>query len=106
MCFIHFVIFSETPEVGEAKASVSDKDRKILLGVFGAVVGMGAAAFTYNYIRKRRIANARRSSSNGVTSNDPEEGREMKPLMKNGSDKKQTVEYSDEKQNKTEEVES
>lgn len=62
-----------------------------MLGLFGAVVGMGAAAFVYNQIRKKKRANAPRNSSNGVKKDDPEEGKEMKPLITNGENKKATV---------------
>lgn len=74
-----------------------------MIGLFGAVIGCGIAAFGYNHIRKRKRANASRTTTNGINKNDPEEGREMKPLMKSGSGK-QTVEYEDERPNKTEEV--
>lgn len=80
---------------------MSQKDTKILIGLFGAVIGCGVAAFAYNHIRKRKRANASRSSTNGISKNDPEEGREMKPLMK-GDSGKQAIEYNDEKPNKTE----
>lgn len=66
---------------------------------------MGAIAFIYNHIRKKKRANAGRST-NGVLRNDAEEGKEMKPLIKNGEDKKPTIVYKDESQDKSEEVRS
>lgn len=96
-----FFLFLATASVGEAKEPVSQKDTKILIGLFGAVIGCGVAAFGYNHIRKRQRANASRTATNGINMNDPEEGKEMKPLMKNNSGK-QTVEYQDERPDKTE----
>lgn len=87
--------------MGETKESVSAKDTKILVGLFGAVVGIGVAAFGYNYIKKKK-----RNASHTIDQSDPEEGREMKPLMKNGSEQKQTIEFNDERQGKTEDAKS
>lgn len=76
-----------------------------MLGLFGAVVAIGAIAFIYNHIKKKKRSNLGRSS-NGVAHDGGEEGREMKPLMKNGEDKKPTIDYKDEKQGRSEEVKS
>lgn len=97
-----YQLIKDAASVGGSKESVSQKDTKILVGLFGAVVGLGIAAFTYNHIRKRKRANASTVTTNGVSRSDPEEGREMKPLMKTAGDQKPTFEYKDEKQEKTE----
>lgn len=54
------------------------------------MLAVGTAAFTYNYIRKKRRHEAR--VENGIPQSDPEEGKEMKPLMK----KADTVEETNE----------
>lgn len=77
-----------------------------MVGLLGAVLAVGAAAFAYNYIKKKKRANTARTATNGVGKNDPEEGKEMKPLMKIPDVQKQTVEYKDETQEKKEEVKS
>lgn len=67
------------------------------------MVVIGCAAFAYNFIKKKKQKKSETSrSENGnaaqKTDNDPEEGRELKPLMKN-NEEKPVVEYKDEKDN-------
>lgn len=100
----NLINFPDTASVGEAKEPVSKKDTKILVGLFGAVIAVGVAAFAYNHYRKKKRARA--TLNNGIDRSDPEEGKEMKPLMKDGSGKKHSVEYKDETQDKAEEARS
>lgn len=68
--------------MGETKEPTSKKDTKILLGLFGAVVGVGLIAVAYNYLRKKK--NAQRAAVNGINKDDPEAGNELKPFIKTG----------------------
>ncbi|XP_072376523.1 uncharacterized protein [Diabrotica undecimpunctata] len=101
-------IKSQVSDIEEPKAgatSESDggsKDTKLLIIIVGLVAAVGVAAFTYNFIKKRKTTAVQSSrvptqvNGNGNTNNDPEEGREMKPLMKSPQPNS-SVEYTDEK---------
>ncbi|KAG5887375.1 hypothetical protein JTB14_036252 [Gonioctena quinquepunctata] len=83
--------------VGEStEANDGRKDNKILITLFVAVLAVGIAAFSYNYIKRRKRNSAAARTENGVVQSDPEEGKEMKPLMKT-SEEKTELEYKDEK---------
>ncbi|CAG9826585.1 unnamed protein product [Diabrotica balteata] len=100
-------IKSQVSDIEEPKAgatSESDggsKDTKLLIIIGGLVAAVGVAAFAYNYIKKRKTTEVQsrvptQVNGNGNTNNDPEEGREMKPLMKSPQPNS-SVEYTDEK---------
>ncbi|KAJ8946302.1 hypothetical protein NQ318_004191 [Aromia moschata] len=98
---------AEEPKSGEsAKETESRKDTKVLVTLFVVVVVIGAAAFTYNFIKKRKQKRAQavreENGDNGVIKRsqakaDPEQGTEMKPLMKNSEPKPVVADYMDEK---------
>ncbi|CAH1100042.1 unnamed protein product [Psylliodes chrysocephalus] len=88
----------EEPKSGAASEGGIRKNNSLLIGLFVAVLVVGAAAFSYNFVKKRRSkATAARSEHNGTNRTaDQEEGREMKPLMKT-EEQKNNVEFANEK---------
>lgn len=64
------------------------------------MVVIGGAAFTYNFVKKRKQKKAAPTENGGSTTlqKDTENGTELKPLMNNAQEKKTIVEYTDEKQ--------
>ncbi|CAG9865075.1 unnamed protein product [Phyllotreta striolata] len=88
----------EEPKSGESSETPARKDNKLLIGLFVTVVTVGIGAFAYSRIQKRkRSRNAMRSAENGTNkTEDPEAGKEMKPLMKT-AEPKSSLEYAEEK---------
>ncbi|XP_057662314.1 titin-like isoform X2 [Diorhabda carinulata] len=89
---------AEEPKSGASETQeTSKKNNTLLFVIFGAVLVVGAAAFGYNFYKKRsNRAVAVSTTANGTSRTDPEEGREMKPLMKS-PEENNSVEYKDEK---------
>ncbi|XP_056631739.1 titin-like isoform X2 [Diorhabda sublineata] len=89
---------AEEPKSGASETQeTSKKNNTLLFVIFGAVLVVGAAAFGYNFYKKRsNRAVAVSTTENGTSRTDPEEGREMKPLMKS-PEENNSVEYKDEK---------
>lgn len=70
--------------VGASTDTVGRKDTTILLGLVGAVVGVALVAYGYNLYKKKKRNTERIARNGSLNTSDVEEGREMKPLMKNG----------------------
>lgn len=89
---------AEEPKSGASESNeTSKKNNTLLFIIFGAVLVVGAAAFGYNYYKKRsNRATAVSATEKRTSKTDPEEGREMKPLMKL-PEENSSVEYKDEK---------
>ncbi|KAJ8974722.1 hypothetical protein NQ317_000388 [Molorchus minor] len=95
------------PNAGEVSGTQeARKDTKILIILFVAVVVVGGAAFTYNFVKKRKQKRARAVEQNGDGNglkadqnqrSDPERGTELKPLMRNADGKSAVAEYNDER---------
>uniref|UniRef100_A0A6P7HA73 A-kinase anchor protein 200-like n=1 Tax=Diabrotica virgifera virgifera TaxID=50390 RepID=A0A6P7HA73_DIAVI len=91
----------EEPKAGAtSEGAIGGKDTKLLIIIGGLVAAVGVAAFAYNVMKKRKATAAEsrvptQMNGNGDR-NDPEEGREMKPLMKSPQPNS-SVEYKDEK---------